>query len=232
MSNSIIISCEHASNAIPASFQELFKSHVHLLQSHRAYDIGALEVYEAFCSAIKPDYAIKGEYSRLLVELNRSLHHQHLFSSITKSLSKNEKEEILKTHYFPYRKDIEAQVASFLNKSNRVVHLSIHSFTPELNGVKRNADLAFLYDPGSLDEKDFCLKWKSGLMKKIPEIRIRMNYPYRGTMDGLTTHLRRVFPKNYLGIELEINNSLLPSKQWDKWQAELIKCFTELTISY
>jgi hypothetical protein len=39
---------------------------------------------------------------------------------------------------------------------------------------------------------------------------VRRNYPYRGTADGFTTYLRRQFSaRKYLGIELEVNQSLL-----------------------
>ncbi|MEO8932838.1 MAG: N-formylglutamate amidohydrolase, partial [Xanthomarina sp.] len=33
----------------------------------------------------------------------------------------------------------------------------------------------------------------------------RFNYPYLGKADGFTSYLRKQFPKNYLGIEIEVN---------------------------
>jgi hypothetical protein len=39
-----------------------------------------------------------------------------------------------------------------------------------------------------------------------PQLVVRLNYPYRGSADGLTTHLRRLHPNSdYAGIEIEVN---------------------------
>jgi hypothetical protein len=48
------------------------------------------------------------------------------------------------------------------------------------------------------------------LQPRIPELRIRCNYPYRGTADGLVRSLRHRFSyQDYLGLELEVNQALL-----------------------
>jgi len=36
---------------------------------------------------------------------------------------------------------------------------------------------------------------------------VRFNYPYLGKADGFTTYLRKQFPANYMGIELEVNQA-------------------------
>ena len=40
-------------------------------------------------------------------------------------------------------------------------------------------------------------------------MKVRFNYPYKGTSDGLTTTLRKKFGPRYVGIEIEINQKLL-----------------------
>ena len=48
------------------------------------------------------------------------------------------------------------------------------------------------------------------MIKEVdPEINVRFNYPYRGAADGFTTYLRKCFPKNYVGFELEIRNDVI-----------------------
>jgi predicted N-formylglutamate amidohydrolase len=49
-----------------------------------------------------------------------------------------------------------------------------------------------------------------------PQLKIRSNYPYLGNADGFTTYLRKRFQKNYLGIELEINQKLLKNEKFPK----------------
>jgi hypothetical protein len=57
-----------------------------------------------------------------------------------------------------------------------------------------------------------------------PDLRLRRNYPYRGRGDGLTAALRRRHPDAaYVGIELEVNQSLVEQRgPWDRLKAMLI----------
>ncbi|MDX5437057.1 MAG: N-formylglutamate amidohydrolase, partial [Pontibacter sp.] len=95
-----VLTCEHGGNNIPAAYQALFKGHEKVLNTHAGYDIGGLELF----NELKPlaDYSFYSETSRLLVELNRSLHHQKLFSDISQILPDKEKERVLDKYYFPY----------------------------------------------------------------------------------------------------------------------------------
>jgi hypothetical protein len=86
-----------------------------------------------------------------------------------------------------------------------VLHIGSHSFTPSLDGVVRNADVGLLYDPRRLREAAFCDAWLAALEARGAG-RVRRNYPYAGTSDGLPTLLRhRYGADDYLGIELEVN---------------------------
>ena len=54
---------------------------------------------------------------------------------------------------------------------------------------------------------------------------MRRNYPYAGKGDGLTSHLRRRFPPGaYVGIELEINQSIVfaAGRRWTALRGVLI----------
>jgi predicted N-formylglutamate amidohydrolase len=87
-----------------------------------------------------------------------------------------------------------------------VIHLSSHSFTPELNSKVRNADIGLLYDPSRPGEVELCERWQTILKACAPDLRVRRNYPYAGKGDGLTAWFRqRLPPGAYVGIELEIN---------------------------
>ena len=87
-----------------------------------------------------------------------------------------------------------------------MIHLSSHSFTPELDGKVRDADIGLLYDPARPGEADLCERWKASLEACAPDLTVRRNYPYAGKGDGLTTWFRRRLPPGtYVGIELEVN---------------------------
>ncbi|MDF2866903.1 MAG: N-formylglutamate amidohydrolase [Gammaproteobacteria bacterium] len=212
----LIISCEHASPAIPKEYQKLFTKQAALLQTHKGYDIAALELAKLL--AQQADFHLFAETSRLLVELNRSLHHPRLFSELTKPLDKITKQAILQAYYFPYREQIERKIQAAINKNQRVLHLSVHSFTPALNGQERNCDLGLLYDSRRKNEREFCQGWKKALLALNTGLKIRFNYPYSGQADGFTAYLRKQFAEDqYIGIELEINQAY-PMNDYNSWQ--------------
>ena len=217
----LLLTCEHAGNEIPKQFQQLFQGADEQLNSHRGYDPGA---FDLFCY-LKPlaDYAEAHQVSRLLVEPNRSPGHPQLFSEFTRGQERGLKNAILERYYFSYRNAVEKQVEQWFQKGENVLHLSVHSFTPVLNGEVRNTDLGLLFDPARSSEKDFCLKWKKQFQKLEPGMKVRFNYPYLGKADGFTTFLRKKFPKNYKGIELEVNQKFVSKNQMPFQLKEVIK---------
>lgn len=213
-----LITCEHGGNRIPSPYRELFCGHEHLLRTHRALDFGALRVARELAAALSAPLVVS-TVSRLLVDLNRSIGHPRLFSEATRSAGRDVRQKILSQHYLPYRTRVEAAVAQQAARGRRVIHVSCHSFTPELHGEIRNADIGLLYDPARTDEANLCRHWQSLLKEHTPKLKTRLNYPYAGTADGLTTYLRRRFPmENYLGIELEINQKHA-QERGEHWRA-------------
>jgi predicted N-formylglutamate amidohydrolase len=113
-----------------------------------------------------------------------------------------------------------------VNEGLPVVHLSVHSFTPELDGEIRDADIGLLYDPCRIWETSFCHAWRSEILRLAPQLRVRMNYPYQGADDGFTTYLRTKFADaQYAGIELEVNQQFPfgAGKAWPELQAMLVE---------
>jgi predicted N-formylglutamate amidohydrolase len=102
-----------------------------------------------------------------------------------------------------------------------VIHLSFHSFTPVLNGETRKTEIGILFDPASTVEQEFAEVWKASIEEKVDDNwRVKFNYPYKGTDDGLTTYFRGKYKKNYAGLELEVNTKLLdiyPIHQISNW---------------
>ena len=222
----LIFTCEHGGNDIPPEYLDCFDGGQAILSSHRGYDPGTLELASRFAET----FSAPLHYStttRLLVELNRSVRNRRvLFSSFTKRLSPEMKEAILRDFYFPYRKRVEDAIAGWVGSGGTVLHLSVHSFTPVLDGRARNADIGLLYDPGRGPEKEFSLRYGEEIIRLDRTVRVRRNYPYRGIADGFTTYLRSRFPGgSYLGIELEVNQKfpLGHEADWQNIQSLLTK---------
>ena len=198
----LVLTCEHGGNYIPIEYKAQFINKEAVLHSHRGFDLGALDVFKALNPLA--DFSIYSITSRLLIELNRSLHHRNLFSEFTSELSQAEKQKIIVQHYKPYRDAVETAILNFIKEGETVLHISVHSFTPLWENKKRRVDIGLLYDSRISKEKTFCKTFKAKL-QKANTYGVRFNQPYLGKSDGFTTYLRKQFPNNYLGIELEIN---------------------------
>lgn len=208
----VVISCEHAVNTVPPAYLHLFNKHEALFQTHRAIDFGALEIALHLSKTLNCEHST-ATVTRLLIDCNRSLNNAHCFSEFTQDLPPNVKQKIIDQYYLPYRNQTESLIQKHIDKGHQVLHISSHSFTPIFNGETRNAGICLLYDPTRHGEREVAREWRGLLSQQTPTYRIRMNYPYRGTSDGFTSALRKKHPeKNYLGLELEINQTLVEEK--------------------
>jgi len=224
VTDSFLITCEHGGNRIPSPYRRLFRGRRDLLDSHRGYDPGALAMARAMAKAFRAPL-VTSTISRLLIDLNRSIGHPHLFSVVTRGAPAKLRAKIVEQHYVPYRLQVERLVRQSVSRGQRVIHISSHSFTPELDGKVRRADVGLLYHPARRAETELCARWKASLAAFAPALRVRRNYPYAGKGDGLVSHLRLRFPRGaYVGIELEVNQRIVlaAGRRWTALRGVLI----------
>ncbi|MCA8914402.1 MAG: N-formylglutamate amidohydrolase [Planctomycetes bacterium] len=210
----LLITCEHASNATgtyPFANRPV-------LSTHRAWDPGALTLARELAKAAGVQ-AHTGKLTRLLIDLNRREGSKGTFSEYTPEAGR----AALLAYHRNWRSAVLAD-ARRLAAKGRLLHVSCHSFTPELHGEVRNAEIGLLYDPRRKLEKATADAWHAELCESLPALRIRRNYPYRGTSDGVTTWLRREIGRRYAGFEIELNQSFAakPPRDWADVRRALI----------
>ena len=221
MARHLIVTCEHAALRIPKKYLPLFAGAGGILETHQGYDIGAAELSRHLSKHLKAPLFL-GEYSRLLVDLNRGFKHRKVFSRFTRDLPAAEKERLLEKYHVPYRSAVTRCVRQEVENQCPVIHLSVHTFTPELNGKVRNADIGVLYDPKRPAEKIMARHLLATFKANMPHLRHRCNYPYQGISDSLTADLRKKFKDAfYAGIEIEVNQRLAkgPPETWQSFNA-------------
>ncbi|MEO5585626.1 MAG: N-formylglutamate amidohydrolase [Flavobacteriales bacterium] len=216
----LVLSCEHGGNDVPPDLRHCFAGDEGVLLTHRGMDIGALDLFKHLVPMAAE--STSATLSRLCIELNRSEHHPNLFSAFTRELDPARKKELLNFHR-AYRSEFTALIKQRIVAKEDVVHIAVHTYTPVLDGVKRTMDIGLLYDPSQANERTFCLAWRKVLRARAPQLVVRMNQPYKGTSDGFPTHLRPVFPKNYAGIELEVNQRFAVDGRMDKALTAIIR---------
>ena len=208
----LIISCEHAVNAVPEEYQHLFDKNKSILQSSHAIDFGSLAIAQRLSHDLNCQLT-QSSVTRLLVDCNRNDNHAHCFSEYSKPLSKTEKQHLLDQYYHPFRQETEHLIKTNIDSNQQVLHLSIHSFAPVLNGQVCNAGIGLLYDSHRHAEKEVARLWNSLLIHQTA-YRIRMNYPASCISEGFISSLRKQYlEQDYLGLELQVNQALIENSE-------------------
>lgn len=220
----VVVTCEHAGNRVPPGFPARGGTpgggampdpeFAEALESHRGWDPGALLLARSLAGVLGAPLRICLT-SRLLVEVNRSEGHPELFSRWSATLPGTERRALVRRIHRRHRRRVEQTLALASRGWTRdVVHIGVHTFTPELDGVRREVDVGVLFDPAAPFEARVARGWIRAMEAVLPGWRIRENEPYDGRSDGLTTSLRETRGREvqgkagrYAGLELEVNQA-------------------------
>jgi predicted N-formylglutamate amidohydrolase len=201
----LVLTCEHASCAVPVEYDDLGLD-AKDLREHIGWDIGARALTEVLAQRLGGP-AVQSSVSRLVIDCNRALDDHDLIIGEShgvrvpgnQRVDAVERERRIREFYQPYHAAIDEVLArqpeSFL--------LSVHCFTPRLDGRVRRFDVGVLFDSFANEAE------RLGGSLAHDGLQVRYNQPYSG-LDGLIfsarTHGMR-YGLRYL--EIEINNRLL-----------------------
>jgi predicted N-formylglutamate amidohydrolase len=148
----LLLLCDHATNIVPDHLAGLGLA-ADELQRHIGWDIGAAAVTSALAARLDAPALLSG-YSRLVVDCNRPLGDPSAFPTVSdrlaipgnQELSAADKAARAEQFYWPYHRAIEGRLEAFLARPATPVILSIHSFTPRMDGIDRPWHIGILWD--------------------------------------------------------------------------------------
>ncbi len=224
----VILVCEHASRRIPASLGDLGLDDA-ALESHIAWDIGALSVAELVSSALDATLVTQ-TFSRLAYDCNRppeALDAMPARSEIydipgNRDLSDEARTSRTVALYHPFHQTLSGLVEARIAAGRTPVLVTVHSFTPVYFGAHRDGELGILHDADTrLADALLEAATAHGLEG------VRRNYPY-GPADGVTHTLKRhALPRGLLNVMLEIRHDQIRDHVgqtlWAGRVAELIR---------
>lgn len=156
---------------------------------------------------------LRNHFRNDLIDVGKSIGHRGLFGEATRSLGKPFRQGLVNAVYRPYRQNVRMAIERLLQADSFVVHLSVRSFPAKRAGNFLRTDIGLLYDPAREHEADLCIDWIDEVYFSYADLKIRRNFPRRGTVDSLTRHFRHQFdPNAYLGIEVWLNRAWLTRK--------------------
>ncbi len=248
---SLLITCEHAGCEVPTAAYPSLRGLIpaSVLRTHRGYDPGAVDLALLLQARLRENRAeadARGRsardsslhvntVTRLVVDLNRSPDNPGVFSRYTGSLNEPLRRQLLANLHTPCRAAcLRSARRALTSDSRRLLHISVHSFTPVLRGERRTVDIGFLFDPSRPFERRVVDVWMKQLSSHEPRLRLRRNQPYKGTDDGHTTHLRTLFDdQRYAGIEIEVNQRFVrgstpaAARRWLRLQQAIAESLVE-----
>lgn len=151
----VVLLCEHASNFLPPEYESLGLSGAEL-ERHIAWDIGAAGVTRELARLIDAP-AFLGQYSRLLIDLNRPL--ASPTSIVTRSESTDipgnaslgvvERERRASLYFAPFHGAVESLLEERRRDHLPSLIVAVHSFTPTFHGEARPWQAGIIYDKGT-----------------------------------------------------------------------------------
>jgi len=176
-----IIICDHASRHIPAGYGDLGLPQNELAR-HIAWDIGAGEVARRLASLLDAPAVLCGT-SRLVIDCNRPF---AAASSIPPSsdgvpipgnaaIGATERQRRIDRYFCPYHGEISRQIQVRLKRGQTPTLISIHSFTPVMDGIQRPWHVGLLWDREQQPAAAIICE-----LRRDPDLVVGENQPYEG----------------------------------------------------
>lgn len=183
---SLILLCDHASNAIPPEIGCLGLDHADM-QRHIAWDVGARGLTLALSDLFEAP-AILARFSRLVIDPNRGEDDPTLIMRLydgsvisgNRSVDDAERERRLAAYHRPYHAAIAAAITRSEAQGITPRIVSIHSFTPQLRGrAPRPWHVGVLWD-----RDDRLAAPLIAALRAEEELVVGDNEPYTGHLEG------------------------------------------------
>ena len=225
-----LVVADHAGNAVPASLQGLGLAQ-RVFSEHIAVDIGSRATAMLIAQRLGASL-VMGNYSRLVVDLNRDLDDPTAFIPESdgvaipgnRDLGVDEKRQRSAAIFQPYHAAIDNLIDDFLLKGTVPVMISVHSFTPVLGNRRRPWHIGVLWD------KDPRIALP--LLEKLRQDRdlvVGDNEPYSGHHHADYTVDNHAEGRGLANVSIEIRQDLLHDKAGvERWTALLVDALTEI----
>jgi len=200
----VLLICDHASRRIPAALGNMGLDPV-ALRCHLALDIGVGNLTRLLADRLSIT-AVLCQYSRLVVDCNRQLMDPSAFLEFgdgivvagNRNLHAAARQDRADDIYWPYHAAITAQVERLQALGRPPIFVSLHSFTPVLNGESRRWEMGVLWDADRVTAEIFIHDLRAAGFK------VGDNEPYSGQalQDFTIDHHAEAIGLPHVGIEI------------------------------
>ncbi|MEZ6183813.1 MAG: N-formylglutamate amidohydrolase [Planctomycetota bacterium] len=206
----ILITCEHAGNAVPADLELGIPREV--LDAHWGWDRWAYETLQRFAGELGAT-TVATRVSRLVLDANRGVEDATLIVPDAggvaipgnQGLSPDQVAARVARFHTPYHAVVDRELRGMVARfgRERVVFFTFHSFTGSWAGQDRDFDVGVLFDA----HEDLAAGVKRALQTR--GLRTRLNEPYSGYRGQIYSAARHGEAHDVAYFELELNQDVL-----------------------
>ena len=207
----VLVFCDHASNAMPASFDCLGLPQ-DILATHIAWDIGAGAVAKAMARSLGAAFLSCG-FSRLIIDANRDLSSNDIIPAVAdqipvpgnQMLTDADRADRVGNFHEPYHERLGGAIDALAARHENPIAISVHSFTNRLMGAgnERPWGLGLLWREDEASAK-FIIDW----LRNHAEWPIGDNEPYDARLFNYSVD-RHIGPRGIRHLTFEVRQDLV-----------------------
>lgn len=231
----LLLLCDHASKAVPQALGTLGISEEELSR-HIGWDIGGLDAAIELSKVLDAPLVASG-YSRLVIDCNRWPGGEGSTPEVSdgtpvpanRGLTEEQVQARADACFWPYHREVDRQLDRMTAGGRKVGMLVMHSFTPQMNGLKRPWHVGVLWnDDARLPEPLL------GELRRDGTLVVGDNEPYSARASyeyTLTAHARsRALPHCSLEVRQDLIRTPDEARAWGRRLAPAIDAALALAL--
>lgn len=221
----VLLTCDHASHAIPAALAKLGLTDVAITQ-HIGWDIGAAAVTRRLAPLLDAPAVLAG-FSRLVIDCNRAPHDASSIAPESdgvaipgnRDLGRRAREQRFAAIFAPYHDAIDRCLAAVAGVPALI---SVHSFTPVMQGFARPWHVGILWD----DDPRIAEPLLAALGEEA-ELVVGDNLPYSAREPVGYTVSHHAHTRGFPHVAIELRQDLIAedagARAWAERLARVLK---------
>lgn len=218
-----VLTCDHASNFIPAEFGGLGLPESELGR-HIAWDPGALAVARRMAGTMQATL-VETRISRLVLDCNRSLEAPDLVPPLSETtpipgnerLSQQERQMRIDRCWRPFHDTVATVVEERLARGQETRLVSVHTFNPVYKGAPRQWQIGIVHDEDTRLARPLI-----SALQAVPGLTVGVNEPYSPADRVYFTLERHARSRGLPCAMIEIRNDEVADEAGQRKWAELL----------
>jgi predicted N-formylglutamate amidohydrolase len=210
----LLLLCDHASKAVPQALGDLGIP-ADELSRHIGWDIGALDAARELADMLDAPLLASG-YSRLVIDCNRWPGGEGSAPEVSdgtpvpgnRGLTKERIEQRADACFWPYHRAVDRQLDGMTAGGRKVALLVVHSFTPQMNGLKRPWHVGVLWNDDARLPEPLLAE-----LRRAPELVVGDNEPYSARASYEYTLNAHARPRALPHCSLEVRQDLIDTPE-------------------